>query len=100
MNPFLEKFDTPHGVMPFDKIKNEHYMPALEAAINEDRAEVEAIKSNTAEPSFENVIEALDKTGDKLGYVTGVFFNLHSANTNDEMQEIAKSRILEKVRNR
>ncbi len=90
MNPFLGKFDTPHGVMPFDKIKNEHYMPALEAAIEIDRKEVEAIKTNSEEPSFENVIEALDKTGERLGYVTGVFFNLHSANTNDEMQEIAK----------
>ncbi|MFT6604669.1 MAG: peptidyl-dipeptidase Dcp, partial [Bacteriovoracaceae bacterium] len=90
MNPFLEKFDTPHGVMPFDKIKNEHYMPALEAAIEIDRKEVEAIKNNSDEPTFENVIEALDRTGEKLGYVTGVFFNLHSANTNDEMQEIAK----------
>lgn len=90
MNPFLEEFKTPHGAMPFDKIKNEHFLPALEAAIEEDRKEVEAIKSNADEPSFENTIAALDKTGEMLGNVTGVFFNLNSANTNDEMQAIAK----------
>ncbi|MBK24184.1 MAG: peptidase M3 [Halobacteriovorax sp.] len=90
MNPFLEKFNTPHETMPFDKIENEHFMPALEAGIEEDRKEIEAIKNNPEEPSFENVIEALDRTGDLLGKVTGVFFNLHSANTNDELQDIAK----------
>ena len=90
MNPFLEEFNTPHGTMPFDKIKNEHFMPALDAGIEADRKEIEAIKNNSDAPNFENVIEALDKTGGLLGNVTGVFFNLHSANTNDELQDIAK----------
>jgi peptidyl-dipeptidase Dcp len=90
MNPFLEEFNTHQGVMPFDIIKNEHFMPALDAGIEQDRKEIDAIKNNSDEPGFENVIEALDGTGDLLGKVAGVFFNLHSAHTSDELQGIAK----------
>lgn len=90
MNPFFENFNTPHGTMPFDKIKNEHFLPALDKAIEEDKKEIEKIKNNSDAPNFQNVIEALDESGEMLDYVSGVFFNLHSAETNDELQDIAK----------
>lgn len=89
-NPFLQEFNTPFGVVPFDKITNEHYLPALEEAIKLHKAEVSAIKENDEEESFENVIEAFEKSGKLLGSVAATFFNLHSANTNDEMTDIAK----------
>lgn len=89
-NPFFNDFDTPFGTVPFDKVSNEHYLPALEEAMKRHKEEIEAIKNNTDEPSFENVIEAFEKSGAMLGSVSAVFFNLNSANTNDEMTEIAK----------
>jgi Zn-dependent oligopeptidase len=89
-NPLLEKFETPFGTVPFDKISNEHYLPALDTAIEQHKAEIEAIKNNEKGPTFENVIEAMEKSGKLLGTVATVFFNLHSAHTNDEMTEIAK----------
>jgi peptidyl-dipeptidase Dcp len=89
-NPFFNEFDTPFGVVPFDKVSNEHYLPALEEAMKRHNAEIEAIKTNTEAETFANVIEAYEKSGAMLGAVAGVFFNLHSANTNDEMTEIAK----------
>jgi len=89
-NPFYTEFNTPFGVMPFDKITNEHYLPALDEAMKRHSAEIEAIKNNSEEESFENVIEAFEKSGSMLGAVSSAFFNLNSANTNDEMTEIAK----------
>ncbi len=62
-NPLLEQPNTPYGVPAFDKVKLEHYLPAFEQAIAENKAEVEAIVNNPAEPTFENTIVALDRTG-------------------------------------
>jgi peptidyl-dipeptidase Dcp len=87
-NPFFTQWDTPFGVPPFDKIKNEHYMPAFLEGIRQDSAEIAAIVSNTAEPDFENTILPLDKSGDLLAKVRSVFSNLNEANTNEEMDAL------------
>ncbi|MFB6319683.1 M3 family metallopeptidase [Saccharicrinis sp. FJH54] len=89
-NPFFETWNTPYGTPPFSRIENSDYMPAVEAGIKQEEEEINAIVNNTEAPSFENTIVALDKTGHLLKKVTGVFYNLSSANTSDELQEIAK----------
>ena len=89
-NPLLQKWNTPFETVPFDKIKNEHYLPALEEAIKVAREEIVEIKTNTEKETFNNVIAALDSKGSLIEKVSSVFYNLHSAETNDEMQSIAK----------
>ena len=89
-NPLLEQPNTPFGVPAFDQVKNKHYLPAFEAAIAEQKAEVEAIVNNPEEPTFENTIVALDRTGLLLDRVSGVFFNILEADGSDEMNEIAE----------
>ena len=89
-NPFLTESSAPFGAPEFDKIKNEHYLPAFEAGIAEGKAEIDAIVANEEEPTFENTIEAMEYAGQTLNNVAGVFFNLMEANTDDEMQAIAE----------
>ncbi len=89
-NPFLRESKAPFGAPEFDKIKNEHYLPAFEAGIAEAKAEVDAIVANEEEPTFENTIEAMEYSGQTLSKVAGVFYNIMEANTNDEMQQIAE----------
>ena len=89
-NPLLDQPETPYGVPAFDQVKNEHYLPAFEKAVAEQKAEVDAIINNEAEPTFENTIVALDRTGLLLDRVSGVFFNVLEADGNDEMNEIAE----------
>lgn len=89
-NPLLEAPETPYGVPAFDQVKIEHYMPAFEAAIAEQKAEIDAIVANQAEPTFDNTIVALDRTGMLLERVSGVFFNVLEADGNDEMNAIAE----------
>ena len=89
-NPLLDQPATPYGVPAFDQVKNEHYLPAFEEAIRRNKAEIEAIVNNEAEPTFENTIIALDRSGLLLDRVTGVFFNVLEADGNDEMNEIAE----------
>lgn len=89
-NPLLGTFGTPHEAAPFDKIKAEHFMPAFEEGIREGKAEIEAIRNNREEPTFENTIEALERSGRLLQRTSGIFFNLLSAETNDELQKIAQ----------
>ena len=89
-NPLLEQPNTPYGVPAFDQVKNEHYLPAFEAAIAENKAEVDAIVNNPEEPTFENTIVALDRSGLLLDRVVGVFFNVLEADGNDEMNAIAE----------
>ena len=89
-NPLLEQPETPYGVPAFDQVKNEHYLPAFEKAIAENKAEIEAITNQSAEPTFENTIVALDRAGGLLGRVEGVFFNVLEADGNDEMNAIAE----------
>lgn len=90
-NPFFEKFATPHGTIPFDKIKTEHYDPAIREGINRHDAEIDAIVNNPEAPTFENTIAAYEESGKLLDLVSTVFGNLLSAETNDEMQELAKT---------
>ncbi|MFO7978555.1 MAG: M3 family metallopeptidase [Bacteroidales bacterium] len=88
-NPFFSEYDTPFGVPPFDKIKNEHFLPAYEEAIKQHKAEIDAIVNNEEAPAFENTIVAYDRAGEMLSKVGSVFGGLRGANTNPEMQEIA-----------
>ena len=89
-NPFLTESSAPFGAPEFDKITNEHYLPAFEAGIAEGKAEIDAIVANQEEPTFENTIEAMEYAGQTLNNVAGIFFNLMEAHTNDEMQAIAE----------
>ncbi len=90
MNPLLHKFETPFETVPFDQIKPEHFLPALQEAITRGKQDIEAIKSNPEKATFNNVCEALDSAGALVGTVASVFFNLHSAESNDDIQNIAK----------
>ena len=90
VNPFLTEDETPFQVPPFDQIKVEHYLPALEEGIKQHDAEIDAIVNNTEEPTFQNTILAFDQSGELYNKVQDVFFPLNSANTNDEMQALAK----------
>ena len=89
-NPFLTESSAPFGAPEFDKITNEHYLPAFEAGIAEGKAEIDAIVANQDEPTFENTIEALEYAGETLGRVAGIFYNIMEAHTNDQMQAIAE----------
>ena len=88
--PFLRESAAPFGAPEFDKIQNEHYLPAFEAGIAEAKAEIDAIVANEEEPTFENTIEAMEYAGQTLNKVASVFYALMEANTNDEMQQIAE----------
>ena len=90
MNPFFEAYNTPFEVPPFDKIKNEHFAPALREGITQQQAEIDAIVNNSEEPTFQNTIEAMEYSGELLSKVSRVFGNLNSANTNEEIQAFAK----------
>lgn len=88
-NPFFEAYKNKYGAPPFEQIKNEHYMPAFVEGIKEHQKEIDAIANNSEEPTFENTIAALDYSGELLSKVSSVFFNLYSAETNEEMTKIA-----------
>ncbi len=90
MNPFFQAYDTPFNVPPFDKIKNEHFKPAILEGISSHQAEINAIANNTQPTTFENTILAMENAGELLSNVNTVFSNLNSANTNKEIQNIAK----------
>ena len=89
-NPFLQPFDTPHATVPFDRIRTEHYEPAIREGIRRQRAEIDAITANPDTPTFDNTIRAYEKSGRLLATVSNVFGNLHSAETNDEMEQLAQ----------
>lgn len=90
-NPFFGKYNTPYETVPFHLIKNEHFEPAIKEGIQQQLNEIEAIISNTEEPSFDNTILALENSGKLLDRVVTVFGNLRSAETNDELQKIANN---------
>ena len=89
-NPFFSEYSTPFQVPPFDRIKGEHYLPAFEKGIAEQKEEIDDIVGNPDEPGFENTIAALDRSGRLLTRVQNVFGNLREANTNDELDRIAE----------
>ena len=88
-NPLLEEWNTPYQTPPFSKIELKHYEPAFDYAIEQNRAEIDAIINNSEAPTFENTIVAMEQSGELLGRVSGVFFVLNNCVTSEEMQQIA-----------
>ena len=89
-NPFFEKYTAPHETVPFDRIKTEHYEPAIREGIRLQNAEINAITGNPDTPTFANTVLAYEESGELLQHVNTVFGNLLSAETSDELQELAK----------
>ena len=89
-NPLLTESTLPYGAPQFDKIKTEHYIPAFKKGIEEGKAEIDAIVANPEEPTFENTIEALEYSGETFGRVSGIFYNILEADSNEELQKIAE----------
>ncbi len=90
MNIITKKFQTKFNTAPFSQIKNDHFFPAFQEGIALAKAEIDAIVNNPAAPTFENTIEAMAFSGDILDRISSIFFNLNSAETNDELQKIAQ----------
>lgn len=88
-NPLLENFNNKDHAIPFDQIKNEHFLPAIEAAIAQAKTNLEIIRK-TQDMSFKNVIEALESATEKVDTISGVYFNLFSAEANEELQSLAQ----------
>ena len=88
-NPLVEEWNTPYQTPPFSKIELKHYEPAFDYAIEQNRAEIDAIINNPEAPTFENTIVAMEQAGELLGRVSGVFFVLNNCITSPEMQQIA-----------
>jgi peptidyl-dipeptidase Dcp len=89
-NPLLQEYNTPFQTPPFDDIKTEHFMPAVREAMDQHRAEIDAIVSNQEAPTFENTVAAYDRAGDLLSRVTAAFFTLNRSDTNEELQALAR----------
>ncbi len=89
-NPLLQDFTTPFKTLPFTQIKTEDFLPAIKEAILITQKEIQKIVANQDEPTFINTLEALEKSGERLGIISGALFNLNSAETNDELQEITQ----------
>ncbi|TAL36987.1 MAG: M3 family peptidase [Alphaproteobacteria bacterium] len=87
-NPLLNPPDLPFGAPPLDKVKTEHFLPAIKVAMEEAKQQVADIKNNRAKPSFANTIEALELSGQNLSRITTIFGNLSGANSSDEMRAI------------
>ncbi len=88
-NPFYTEFTTPYGAPPFDKIKLEHYEPAVLKGIEQQNQEIEQLLANPEEPTFENTVVALDKSGEILSRVLGVLYNLTEAETTDSLTALS-----------
>ena len=87
-NPFLSEWDTPYGIPDFGKIEEKHYIPAIEEGIRQQEAEIAAIIANTDAPTFENVVEAYEKSGAVLGRFTSVLFNVSESDATESLQKI------------
>jgi peptidyl-dipeptidase Dcp len=87
-NPFFTKSDLPFEMPPFDRIRDEDYLPAFEKGMAQQLAEVEKIADNPEPATFENTVVAMEKSGEILGRVAPVFFNLSGADTNPQLQKI------------
>ncbi len=90
MNILNTKFNTPYNTAPFSQIKDEDFLPAFKIAIQKAKAEIDAIVNTIETPTFENTIEALDYSGEELSRISSIFFNLNSAETNEDIQNIAQ----------
>ena len=89
-NVFLQEWDTPYGIPPFDKIKIGDYMPAIKAGIEQQNAEIQAIIDNQEAPSFENTVAAFDRSGALLEKVTNVLFNVSESDYTPELNAIVE----------
>ena len=89
-NPLLATWETPYGAPPFNLIENKHYKPALEEAMRIQQGEIDAIANSHEQPTFKNTIVKLENSGNLLNRIKTVFNNLNTANTNDELQALAK----------
>ena len=89
-NPFLAQWDTPYGIPDFSAVEEEHYLPAVEAGIEQQQAEIDAIIANTEAPTFENVVAAYEKSGAILDRVVGVLFNLSETDGTDSLNAIVE----------
>lgn len=89
-NPFFKAYDTPHGIADFAAIKTEHYLPAFKEGVKQQQQEVAAIANNPDAPTFANTIEALEQSGELMNKVASVFYNLTSADTNEDLQALSK----------
>ena len=89
-NPFFQSYENEFGAPPFDKIKTEHYMPAFTEGMKQHQAEIDSIANNPEAPTFANTIEKMDFSGELLKKVSSAFFNVQSADTNDDLDSIAK----------
>ena len=89
-NPLLVEFSTPFETLPFDQIKTEHFLPAIEIEIEKTKAEIDQITQNPALPSFANTIEAMEESGQRLSIISGALFNLNSAETSKSLQEVTQ----------
>src|ERR1700760_1465826 len=87
-NPFFENWTAPYGAPPLDQITPEHFPPAYDRALTEHTAEIAAIAENPNPPTFDNVVVALEQSGQLLTRVEGVFHNLAAAATNEALQAI------------
>ena len=87
-NPFFEQWSTPYGVPPFESIKSYHYQPAFERAMSLHNEEIAAIVAQSEEPTFENTVAAMDRSGEMLSNVTNIFGMICAAETNDQLQEL------------
>ena len=89
-NPFLQEWDTPYGIPPFDKITLADYIPAVKAGIERQEKELQAILDNPEAPTFQNTIDTYENSGEILDKVTGVLFNLQETEGSDEMDKVAE----------
>ncbi len=89
-NPLLQKFETPHEAIPFNEIKNEHFIPALKESIQIALSEIDTLVQQTEAPTFENTLKRLDDCGELVSRVSSILFNLNSAETSAELQQITQ----------
>ena len=89
-NPLLEDWDAPYGLPPFDAIRAEHFVPALQVAMQANRAELDALAAQVEPPSFDNTIAAFDRCARQLGRIEAVFYNLTASHTSPELQAVQR----------
>ena len=89
-NPFLDPWNGPFGIPPFERLRPESFRPAFDAGLAEQKAEIESIAGNSEKPTFENTIDALERSGQMLDRVSSTFFNLAGADTNDDLEAIER----------
>ena len=92
-NPFLTEWDTPYGIPPFGDIKTEDFIPAIQAGIEQQNKEIEAIVANTEEPTFENTVLPLELSGEILSKVTGILYNISETDRSDELDSVMEQAI-------